>query len=128
MTSNSNILVTIDLLQVDLSHVLISERGKLQCMRSCSKLASNKVDLFGMNGFEWYYKPMREKKLIGKLCRERREISLLVLLVNCNDVSGRIFDWRISRQTGMRSPLKWHNQPGKKNKGLSESLPCDITP
>ena len=25
-------------------------------------------------------------------------------------------------KTGMKSPLKWHNQPGKKNKGLLESL------
>ena len=26
------------------------------------------------------------------LCRERREISLTVLLVNCHDIVGRIFD------------------------------------
>ena len=47
------------------------------------------------------------------LCQELREISLTVLLVNCHDVTGRIFDRRISRQTGMKSPLKWQNQPGK---------------
>ena len=45
------------------------------------------------------------------LCQERREMSLTVLLVNCHDVTGRIL-----RQTGMKSPLKWHNQPGKKIK------------
>ena len=52
------------------------------------------------------------------LCRERGEISPSVLLVNCHDVTGRIFDRRIWRQTGMKSPLKWHNQPGKKIKGF----------
>ena len=48
------------------------------------------------------------------LCWEQREMLLTVLLVNCHDVTGRIFDWRISRHTGVKSPLKWHNQPGKK--------------
>ena len=55
------------------------------------------------------------------LCRGRCEISFTVLLVNYHDVTGRIFDPGISRQTGMKSPLKWHNQPGRKkinNKGL----------
>ena len=47
------------------------------------------------------------------LCRERREISLTVLLVNCHDVTGRIFDRRISHQMGMKNPLKWHKQPGR---------------
>ena len=45
--------------------------------------------------------------------RERREISLTVLLVSCHDFSRRIFDRWISPQTGMKRPLKWHNQPGK---------------
>ena len=31
------------------------------------------------------------------LRREQREISLTVLLLNCHDVTGRIFDRRISR-------------------------------
>ena len=48
------------------------------------------------------------------LCRGRCEISFTVLLVNYHDVTGRIFDPGISRQTGMKSPLKWHNQPGRK--------------
>ena len=55
------------------------------------------------------------------LCRERCEMSLTVLLVNCHDVTGRIFDRWISRQAGMKSLLKGHNQPGKKDKGLLES-------
>ena len=46
------------------------------------------------------------------LCRERRQISPTVLLVNCHDVTSRIFDRWISRQTGTKSPLKWQNQPG----------------
>ena len=45
------------------------------------------------------------------LCRKRREISLTVLLVNFRDVTGRI-----SRQAGMKSPLKSYNQPGNKIK------------
>ena len=49
------------------------------------------------------------------MCREQREISLTFLLVNCHDVAGRILDRWISRQTGMKSPLKWHNQPEKKS-------------
>ena len=44
------------------------------------------------------------------LCRERREISLTFLLVNCDDATGRIFNQSISCQTR------------KKNKGLLESL------
>ena len=48
------------------------------------------------------------------LCRERREISLTVLWVNFHDVTGRIFNRWVSRQTGTKSPLKRHNQPGKK--------------
>ena len=47
------------------------------------------------------------------LCWERCEISLTVLLVNYHDVTSRIFHQKILRQTGMKSPLKWHNQPGK---------------
>ena len=47
------------------------------------------------------------------LCWERREISLTVLLVNYHDVTSRIFQQKVLRQTGMKSPLKWHNQPGK---------------
>ena len=46
------------------------------------------------------------------LCQERREISLNVLLVNYHDVTSRIFQQRILCQTGMKSPLKWHNQSG----------------
>ena len=48
------------------------------------------------------------------LCWEWREISLTVLLVNYHDVINRIFQQRILCQTGMKSHLKWHNQPGKK--------------
>ena len=55
------------------------------------------------------------------LCWERREISLTVLLVNYHDVTSRIFQQKILRQTGMKSPLKWHNQPGK-NKRVLKSL------
>ena len=36
------------------------------------------------------------------LCREQREISLTVLLLNCHDVTGRIFDRRISCLTLLR--------------------------
>ena len=35
------------------------------------------------------------------LCWERHEISLTVRLVNCHDVTGRIFDRLISLQTGI---------------------------
>ena len=50
------------------------------------------------------------------MCRELRGISLTVLLVNRHDVTGWIFDQWISRQTGMKSALKWHTQPGEKIK------------
>ena len=46
-----------------------------------------------------YYKLTREKNDWHILCWERREMSLIVLLVNCHDVT---------------EFLKWHNQPGKK--------------
>ena len=60
------------------------------------------------------------------MSREQREISLTVLLVNCHDVTGRIFGRWISRQTGTKSPLKWHNQPEKKSSlGAKESLSND---
>ena len=41
------------------------------------------------------------------------KILLTVLLVNCHVVSGKILDFRISRQTGLKSPFKWHKQSGK---------------
>ena len=44
------------------------------------------------------------------------------------DVTGRIFDRLIWRQTGMKSPFKWHKQPDKKkNKELLECLVCTQT-
>ena len=55
------------------------------------------------------------------LCRERREISLTVILVNYHDVTSRIFPQRILRQRGMKSPLKWHNQPGKEQTSFKKS-------
>ena len=57
------------------------------------------------------------------------------LLVNCHDVIDDIFDLWISRQTGMKSPSKWHNQLWKK-KDLQKvhyevfdlaSLKCHVT-
>ena len=47
------------------------------------------------------------------LCRAQHEISLTVLLANYHDVINRIFQQKILCLTGMKSPLKWHNQPGK---------------
>ena len=47
------------------------------------------------------------------LCREQREISLTILLVNYHDITSRIFQQRILCQRGMKSPIKWQNQPGK---------------
>ena len=79
------------LLQVDLSWVLKSERSEFQCMRS-SERRSLVFDLFRLNGFESYYKFTREKNDWHMPCRDRREISLTVLLVNCHDVTGGIFD------------------------------------
>ena len=55
------------------------------------------------------------------LCRERREISLTVLLVNYHDVTGRISTCEFCAKPGMKSPLEWHKQPGK-NTRLLESL------
>ena len=49
-------------------------------------------------------------------------ISLTVLLVNCHDVTSRIFDQLILGQTGMKSPFKWHNHLGNNTKGLLECL------
>ena len=57
-----------------------------------SERRSLEVDLFRLHGFESYYKFTGKKKRLTMLCRERREISLTVLLVNCHDVTGRIFD------------------------------------
>ena len=59
------------------------------------------------------------------LCREWHEISLTVLhvLVNCHDVPPVEFlTGELKIKTGMKSPLKCHNQPEKNNKGLLESL------
>ena len=52
------------------------------------------------------------------LCQEWREISLTLLhvLVNCHDVSPVEFlIGELKIKTGMKSPLKWHNQPEKDN-------------
>ena len=40
--------------------------------------------------------------------------------LNCHDVTREIFDRWISHQTGMKSPLQWHNQPGKKIKDFEK--------
>ena len=72
---------------------------------------SLEVDLFRLNGFQSYYKFAREKNDWHMLSRERCEISLTVLLANCHEVTGWIFDRWISRQASMERPLKWHNQP-----------------
>ena len=89
---------------------------------------SLKVDsLFLPEWFELYYKLTLEKKwLTYTVCcvgSGVNNLSLTVLLVNCQNVTSRIFDRWISRQTGMKSPLQWHNHPGKKIKDfLIESL------
>ena len=92
-------------------------------MMSCSDQASD--ELSSSTCFAWmdlnHIINSRGKNDWHMLCPEWREISLTVLLVNCHDVTGRIFDLWISHQTGIESPLKWHNQPGKKNQGLLES-------
>ena len=82
-------------------------------MRLHSDWASNEV--LRSTCFAWmdlyHIKNSRRKKKIDMymLCRERHEIllSLTVLLVNYHDV-GRILSQWILRQTGMKSPLKWH--------------------
>ena len=52
--------------------------------------------------------------MIGKCwCGDWHQISITLLLVNCHDVTGGIFEWWILRKTGMKSPLKWHSQAGK---------------
>ena len=48
------------------------------------------------------------------LCREWREISLTVLLVNCHDVTGRIFRPVNFAPNRYDKSFKWRNQPGKK--------------
>ena len=101
-------LFSLDLLQVDLSR---AQRPSLE------------VDLFRLHGFESYYKFTRGKNDWHMLCRERREISRTVLLVNqCHDVTGRSFDRWISRQTGVKSPFNGITNQEAKNKGLLESL------
>ena len=52
------------------------------------------------------YNFMPGKKNWHMVCWERGEISLTVLLVNCHDLTGWIFDRWISRQTGTKSPFK----------------------
>ena len=90
-------------------------------MRSRSGRASNEVSK--STCFAWMD---LNHHMIDMLYRERREISLTVLLVNCHDVTGRIFDLWISRQTGMKS-LKNGINNQEKNKGLLESLRPNLT-
>ena len=56
-----------------------------------------------------------------EVLRLRHADTLSLLLVNCHDVTFAIFDRWISRPTGVKSPLKWHNQPGQKLKDLRKS-------
>ena len=61
------------------------------------------------------------------------KILLPVLLVNCHVVSGKILDFRISRQTGLKSPFRWHKQSGKTKwrtflKVLRYVIPSSIPP
>ena len=56
-----------------------------------------------------------------EVLRLRHADTLSLLLVNCHDVTVAIFDRWISRPTGVKSPLKWHNQPRQKLKDLRKS-------
>ena len=86
-----------------------------------SRRRSLAVDMFRLSGFESLLQIHAGKNDWHMLRRERREISLTALLLNCHDVTIRISDLWISRQTGMKSPLKWHNQPGKKLRTFRKS-------
>ena len=97
-----------------------------EVVQRLSKQRSVEVNLFCLNGFDMNHiiYSCEEKNDRHMLCQERHEISLTgpVLLVNCHDVTGRIFDQWISRQTVMKSPLKWHNQPGEKKRTFRKSI------
>ena len=81
------------------------KRPKRALMRSWRSL---EFDLFRLSGFESYYKFTRKK------------LTCAVLIVASNITHSPIGQlslrhrW-ISHQTGMKSPFKWHNQPGKIN-------------
>ena len=81
-----------------------------------------------MNGFDSYYKFTREKVI--DICCVGNGVKYHSLSYwSIVDDTGRIFDRLIWRQTGMKSPFKWHNQPDKKkkNKELLECLVCTQT-
>ena len=82
------------------------------------------VDLFRPNGFEAYYKFTREKTKYGCIPRASQVMSCWYPQSPIGPLSWRHhfnFDQWISRQTGMKSPLKWHNQPGQKLKDFRKS-------
>ena len=74
-----------------------------------NKQWSLKVDFFCQNGFESY-----------KFPQGKRWLTYAVLGVAWNITHCSIMNFPPDRY---ESPLKWHNQPGKKVKDL-ESLPC----
>ena len=118
---------TLDLLQVNLSKFLKSEQSELQRMRLRSDQASDEVSrstCFTWMDLNHFINSRKEKMVDIKImsCQKRHVITLSVLLVNCHDVSSRIFHWWILRQTVMKSPLEQHKTTRKKNKGRLESL------
>ena len=94
---------------------------------------SLEVDLFRLNEFESHYKFTGggEKWLTYAVSGERREISLTVLLVNCHDIIGRIFDgefrakqvWNVLKK-GITNQEK--NNKNKQIKRLLESVVTQI--
>ena len=71
---------------------------------SCSDRASGEVSrstCFAWMDLHHIINSRGKKNDWHMLCRERHEISLTVLLVNCHDVTGRILDRWILRQTVM---------------------------
>ena len=85
-----------------------------------SERESLEVDLLPLNGFDSNFKFTREDNDWQIVSGVASNI-VHCLLVNYHDVTGRTYDGWISRQISYEN-LKWHNQPGEKNKGLLESL------
>ena len=117
-------VATISANKLATSRPLVISWSELQwgCDKASDEVTT--VDLFHRNGFEACCRFTRKKSKYGCIPRGSQVTSCWYPQSPIGQLSWRHrcnFDRCISRPTGVKSPLKWHNQPGQKLKDLRKS-------
>ena len=117
-------VATISANKLATSRPLVISWSELQwgCDKASDEVTT--VDLFHRNGFEACCRFTRKKSKYGCIPRGSQVTSCWYPQSPIGQLSWRHrcnFDRCISRPKGVKSPLKWHNQPGQKLKDLRKS-------